>query len=257
MIAVVEGLELGWRQVAAVLVESTVVEPVDPFESGDFDLVNGPPKAPRRDQLGLVEAVDRLREGIVVAVPGGPDRGVDAGLDEPLGERNRRVLGEFNRSERTTVRLSGLRRAMALRRADTARSEVMRASIEVADDLVGVAILDRTQVELAFSGAMLGNVVQPQHIRLRRSEVAGDRVVVHRRPRPAASAGFLGERGPDPLQGAQPMDAVLAGGDVVMGQLVRDEPVPERRIVGLDIEGCVDQMGVVPVRCETGSARRL
>lgn len=27
------------------------------------------------------------------------------------------------------------------------------------------------------------------------------------------------------------MDAVFAGGDVVMGQFVRDEPAPERRIV--------------------------
>lgn len=92
MITVVEGLVLRGRQVAAVLVQPAVVEPVDPFEGGDFDLVNGPRGALGLDQFGLVEAVDRFGEGVVVAVAGGADRGIDTGVDESFGEGDGRVL---------------------------------------------------------------------------------------------------------------------------------------------------------------------
>jgi hypothetical protein len=37
VLTVVEGFVFGWRQVAAVLVQAAVVEPVDPLEGGDFD----------------------------------------------------------------------------------------------------------------------------------------------------------------------------------------------------------------------------
>ena len=43
------------------------------------------------DQLGLVQADLRLREGVVVRVADGPDGRVDAFVDEPVGERDRRV----------------------------------------------------------------------------------------------------------------------------------------------------------------------
>ena len=44
------------------------------------------------DQLGLVEPDLGLGQSIVVGIAHGPDRGVDAGVDESLGERERGVL---------------------------------------------------------------------------------------------------------------------------------------------------------------------
>ena len=64
------GLELGGRDIAAVLVESAVVEPVDPFGGGQFDFLDGAPRLPRLDQLGLVEAVDRLRQRVIEGLTG-------------------------------------------------------------------------------------------------------------------------------------------------------------------------------------------
>ena len=81
---VVGGLEFGRWDVAAVFVEASVVEPVDPFQGGDLDVVGGAPRSLRFDQFGLVEAVDRLGQGVVVAVSGGPDGGVDAGLERAV-----------------------------------------------------------------------------------------------------------------------------------------------------------------------------
>src|SRR5689334_17504919 len=92
MSSVVGGLELGWRDVAAVLVEAAVVEPVDPFGGGDLDVVGGLPGAARLDQFGLVEAVDRLSEGVIERVAHRSDRGADAGLGQAFPVPQRGVL---------------------------------------------------------------------------------------------------------------------------------------------------------------------
>ncbi len=65
-------LELGGWNVAAVAVESLGVVPVHPRQRGEFDLVDGLPWSLLGpvDQLGLEVAVDRLGEGVVVALSG-------------------------------------------------------------------------------------------------------------------------------------------------------------------------------------------
>ena len=50
-------------------VEAPIVEPVDPFQGGVFDVVESLPLSSTVDQFGLVEAVDRFRHRIVVTVP--------------------------------------------------------------------------------------------------------------------------------------------------------------------------------------------
>ena len=66
-------------------------------------------------------------------------------------------------------------------------------------------------------------------------------------PGSAMKSALLREHREDPLLRTQPVDAVLTGDDAVGGQFVGDEPVPEFRIAGVDIECGVDQMGIVPV----------
>ena len=66
---VVGVLQFCWRNVSAVLVEPSVIEPIDPFGGGILDLLDGPPRAPVFDQLGLVQTGDRLGEGIIERIP--------------------------------------------------------------------------------------------------------------------------------------------------------------------------------------------
>ena len=66
---VVGVLQFCWRNVSAVLVEPSVIEPIDPFGGGILDLLDGPPRAPVFDQLGLVQTVDRLGECIIERSP--------------------------------------------------------------------------------------------------------------------------------------------------------------------------------------------
>ena len=65
VVTIVGGLEFGWGEVVAVLVDSSVVEPVDPFHGRDLDLVAVATGAARFDELGFVEPVDCLRESVV------------------------------------------------------------------------------------------------------------------------------------------------------------------------------------------------
>ena len=60
-------LELGWRDVAAGGVETLGVPPGHPARGGEFDLVGRPPGTAGTDELGLVQAVDRLGQGVVIA----------------------------------------------------------------------------------------------------------------------------------------------------------------------------------------------
>ena len=72
-----------------------MVEPADPFEGGQFDGFAGWP-APAVDHLGLVQAVDRLGQGVVVAVALAADGGLDAGLGETFGVADAEVLRAAN-----------------------------------------------------------------------------------------------------------------------------------------------------------------
>ena len=69
-----------------------MVEPVDVFERGVLHVVEAPPWAAMANQLGLVQPVERLGEGVVVAVAARADRGHDAGLGQPLAVADGQVL---------------------------------------------------------------------------------------------------------------------------------------------------------------------
>ena len=57
-------LELGGRDIAAGPVEPLGIPPGNPARGRELDLVGRPPGSLRPDQLGLVQAVDRLGEGV-------------------------------------------------------------------------------------------------------------------------------------------------------------------------------------------------
>lgn len=82
----------GWRDVADGPEQSSVVEPVDPFAGGELDGLEISPWPSTMDNFGLVEPVDGLGEGIVVAVSDAPHGRLYAGLGQPLGVADRDVL---------------------------------------------------------------------------------------------------------------------------------------------------------------------
>jgi hypothetical protein len=72
--------------------EPAVVEPVDPLERGVLHFIAALPRATATDELGLVEADDRLGEGVAVRVALGSDRVRRSWLTQALGVADREVL---------------------------------------------------------------------------------------------------------------------------------------------------------------------
>ena len=138
----------------------------------------------------LQQREERLHGGVVAA---GPDAAHRAG-QAVAAQSVRTKAADRNwlpRSECTTTVPAGERSAMALRSAETARPGGHPGVHRVADDPVGVDVLDRAEVELALAGGVLGDVGQPGPVRAGRGELAGDQVIVDRRPGFAGQAAFL------------------------------------------------------------------
>jgi hypothetical protein len=77
--------------VAAGGVQAAVVEPVDPFQGRDLDVVEAAPGAAAADEFGLVEADQGLGGGVVERVAFAADRADRAGGAEPFGVADRQV----------------------------------------------------------------------------------------------------------------------------------------------------------------------
>lgn len=82
----------GRPDVADGLLQSAVVEPVDPFECGAFDSLKVAPRPAPVDYLSLVEAVNRLGQSLIVAVTNTADRRFDPNFCEALGAPYELVL---------------------------------------------------------------------------------------------------------------------------------------------------------------------
>jgi hypothetical protein len=83
----------GLRRLCAV----GVVEPVDPFEGLDLDVVEAAPRAAATYQLGLEQPDLGLGEGVVVGVADRADARCGADEGEAFGEPDRGVLGSRRR----------------------------------------------------------------------------------------------------------------------------------------------------------------
>jgi hypothetical protein len=64
----------------------------DPFERGVLDGFEAGTGSPPVDQLSFAEAVDRLDQGVVVALADAADQLIDTGLREALSVFDRHVL---------------------------------------------------------------------------------------------------------------------------------------------------------------------
>jgi hypothetical protein len=98
----------------------------------------------------------------------------------------------------------------------------------VADGSAAAGVLNRAQVELAFSGGVFGDVGQPQPVDSRSAvKVRSTRSSCNGGPGLRGPPTLLRARRPQPLLNAQPADPVQARGHALCEKLVGDEPVAE------------------------------
>ena len=85
-------LVLGRGQVPQRFQQALRVEPGDPLERRELDVVEAAPGPGLANDLRLEQPDHRLGERVVVRVAAAADRGLDARLRQPLGVPNRQVL---------------------------------------------------------------------------------------------------------------------------------------------------------------------
>ena len=80
------------RDIPDGLQQSVLVDPSHPFQGGQSHRFFGFPRCATVDQLGLIQAIDRLGQGVVVAVAFAAHRRRDAGLGQSVAVADADVL---------------------------------------------------------------------------------------------------------------------------------------------------------------------
>ena len=80
------------RYVADGLQDSSIVEPIDPFEGCELNGLKISPWPASVDHFGFVKAVDGFGESIVVGISDAADGSLDAGFSQTLGVLDGYVL---------------------------------------------------------------------------------------------------------------------------------------------------------------------
>ena len=158
---IVPRLGLSGRNIANGLEEAAVVEPVHPFECGEFHGFCVPPRATTVDDLGLEQAVDSFGEGIVVGIADAADGRFDAGLHQALGVFDRDILAApvaVMDETAATYRASVVK---SLFQGIEDETGMRRAAYPPADDTPGKCIDDKRHIYKALPGRDIGEVRHP------------------------------------------------------------------------------------------------
>ena len=123
----------------------------------------------------------------------------------------------------------------------------------VADDPVRPQVFNRAQIQAALvrlnlSRPVPGDAGHPHLIRTLRGDVALHEIVEDRRASFAVQAAIPRQMRPDPLLGTQPPHTPLRCPNAGLRlDLVRDQPIPKPRLVAMNGEGGLDQVGIISV----------
>src|SRR5690606_15831239 len=134
------------------LQQPAIVEPVDPFQRRELDGLERAPWPASMDHFGLVQAVDRLGESVVVRVADAADGGLDARFGQALGILDRHILDASVRMMHQTASMD--RAAIMQRLFERIENEarMRRSAHPPADDPAGIGIDDEGHVDKASPG---------------------------------------------------------------------------------------------------------
>jgi hypothetical protein len=92
------------RDIADWRHQAPVIEPIYPFQHGEFHGHEAAPRPAAVNDLGFVKPVDSLSERVVAARADAADRGFNPGLKQPFRIFYRDILGVLNRSSQHPFR---------------------------------------------------------------------------------------------------------------------------------------------------------
>ena len=154
------------------------------------------------DHLGLVEAVDRLGQGVVIAAADAADRRLDASVGETFGVADRNVLRSAVRVVNETAALGGPAVVECLFERVQNEAGMGCAGHPPAHDPAGEGVDDEGDIDEALPCRHVREIRHPQGIRAGRLESA-----VH--PVRGTRRGFVADRGAHRLATRRPIQAHL------------------------------------------------
>ena len=138
-----------------------MIEPVYPFQGGEFHSFEVPPWPASMDDLGLVETVDRFCEGVVVAVADASDGRLDSSFCQPLGIANGHVLNASIRVMHEASAMNGTPIMKSLLQGIEDKVSMRRPARPPADDATSEDIDDKGNVDEALPGGDIGKIRNP------------------------------------------------------------------------------------------------
>ena len=105
----------------------------------------------------------------------------------------------------------------------------------VTNDSVGVNIFDGAEIELASIGLMLRDIGKSEFVSSGCSEVAFNEIVVNWWTCFHSQSSFLGKDRPYVLLGTEFPYSPLTGIDSSIGEFIADEPIPECRVIMVNV----------------------
>src|SRR5882757_7201493 len=118
------------------------------------------------NDLGLVEAVDRLGEGVVVAVADAADGGLDAGFGWALSVADAHILRAAVAMMHQAAAMSWPSLVKGLLKSVQHKAGMSGPAHPPADNAAGIDVDHESDVDESRPGADIGEVRQPQRVRL-------------------------------------------------------------------------------------------
>ena len=148
-----------------------MVEPVDPFQGGEFHGLQASPRAAAVDHLGLVEADDRFCQSIVVAVPDAADRRFETSLGEAFGVFDRDVLDAAIAVVDQAAAANRAAFVERLLKGVEDEAGAGRGGNTPTDDAAGKGVDDESRIDEALPGRDVGEVGDPSSVSRRMSRL--------------------------------------------------------------------------------------
>jgi hypothetical protein len=175
--------------------KTSMVKPVDPFQSCELDGLKRSPRSPSIDHLGFVKTVDGFSQGVVVAVADASHRRLDASFGQALGVFDRYVLAAPVAVMHEAATMDGPPIVQRLLQGIEDETRVRRATGTPSHDAAGEGVDDKRHINKALPSGHVGEVGDPQHVRPGGLELPLD--VVQRARRGLVADGRLDRLAPN------------------------------------------------------------
>ena len=167
---VVAFLGFCWRDVADWCQQASVIEPIYPFQGGEFHGLEAAPRPAAVNDLCLVKPVDGLGERVVVTVADAADGRLNPGLKQPFRIFYRDILAAPVAVMDQAAAMQGPPVMQSLLQRIKHEPRMRRAADTPADDPAGKGINDEGDINKASPGRDISEVRDPKPVRRRSLE---------------------------------------------------------------------------------------